>query len=134
MQFGVPLAEADLRILSEFLSAYPNVKLRAYGYRTVGDLEFLRYFPFVKRFQVDCYELDDLSGLRYLPSDLEYLGLGRAKSKRHSLRMLENFPELKTLSVEGHTKDFASVGKLTKLEHLRLGATLPANRCAARGV
>ena len=68
------------------MRGYPNVALRVYGHYGRGcDLGFLKHFPFLRRFQVDVYELQDIDGFRYLPDNLEYLGFFQTKSMRFSL-------------------------------------------------
>jgi hypothetical protein len=119
-----PFTDADFRLLGEFMRQYPDVPFRVYG--TLKDLEFLRYFPGVRKFQADVWDLQSLDGLRFLPSDLESLGVGNTKSKRYSLKFLERFPALKSLFLEGHSKDFPFVDRLTQLERLSLRSiTLP---------
>jgi hypothetical protein len=126
VQFGTPLSDKDFLRLAEFLSAYPDVPLRVYGYDNLKDLEFLRYFPFLREFQADVWTLGSFEGLRYLSSDLKYLGLGATKSKAHSLRVIERFTELRDLSIEGHTKDISAVEFCSQLESLTLrSVTLP---------
>ena len=120
VQFHSPLSDADLKLLSEFMRAYPNTTLRVYGHETTEHLDFLKSFPFIKNFQVDVWTIKNLSGLLYLPSTLGYLGLGETKSKTHSLKVLDRFQHLKELFLEGHTKDFESIGSLTSLERLTL--------------
>src|SRR5437016_1587840 len=89
IQFCSPLADPEIAKLAEFHSEYPNIPLRVYGYDTVKDLEFLRYFPFLCEFQTDVWALESIEGLRHLPADLQFLGFGATKSKAHSLSFLE---------------------------------------------
>ena len=77
----------------------------AYGYGGYDDcilgLEFLRFFPRLRHLCIDAPALIDLSGLQYLQDDLQTLRLGATKSNRFSLRFLERFCQLHTLSIEG---------------------------------
>jgi hypothetical protein len=126
VQFCTPLSDKDFLKLAEFLSAYSDVPLRVYGHNTVKDLEFLRYFPYLREFETDVWTLGSFEGLRHLSADLIYLGLGATKSKAHSLRAIERFTELRDLSVEGHTKDISAVKFCSQLESLTLrSVTLP---------
>ncbi len=128
VQFNSLLTDGDFQQLSKFMQQYPQVELRVYGNYDgkITNLAFLKHFPFIKQFSVEIWQLDNLDGLAFLPSDLESLGLGQTKSKRHSLRFLERFPALKTLYIEGHTKDFATIRHLECLEDLTLRSiTLP---------
>jgi len=127
VQFSESLSDCGLKRVAEFMRDYPTVKFRIYGhYREGCDLEFLRYFPFLRRFQIDVFNLKDLSGINYLTNDLEYLGLGQTLSKSHSLRFLERFTSLRELYIEGHKKDIEVISQLVKLEDLTLRSiTLP---------
>lgn len=126
IQFCTPLDNGELVQLADFHSAYPDIPLRAYGYDSVKNLEFLRYFPFLRQFQADVWTLESLEGLRHLPSDLQFLGLGATKSTAHSLAVLERFHELKDLFIEGHTKDISAIRHCARLESLTLRSiTLP---------
>jgi internalin A len=106
---------------------YPNVTFRVYGHYGMDcDLEFLRHFGSLRRFQVDVFDLKDLSPISYLPNDLESLGIGAARKRSHSLRLLERFVSLKKLFLEGHTKDIEVIGQLKAIEDLTLRSiTLP---------
>lgn len=120
VQFSSALSDADYRLLGEWSRDHPLVTIRAYAYdRSIADLDFLRWFPETKRFQVDVYRIENFDGLRFLPENLESLVLG-ATHKRMSMRPLERFKELRRLLVEGHTKDLDAVGQLTNLVDLTL--------------
>jgi hypothetical protein len=128
VQFCRALFEDDYKVLAEFLSNYPSITLRVYGNydKKLDDLGFLNHFQFVKKFQVDIYEVKSFGDLSYLPVDLRYLGLGMTRSKAFSLRLLERFPNLEELYIEGHRKDIDAVSDLTKLHKLTLRSiTLP---------
>jgi hypothetical protein len=127
VQFSEPLAESDYLKLSAFLSDYPSVSLRVYGgINPMEDLEFLRFFPAVTKFQADLWRLGSLSGLRHLSPELTFLGLGAAKAKSLSLGILARFENLEELFIEGLTKDMAAVGNLRNLQRLTLRSiTLP---------
>lgn len=74
---------------------------------------------------MEIFLLQDISGLRFLRSDLETLGLGATK-RRFSLRPLERFSALRDLWLEGHARDFEVVGQLVRLRELSLRSiTLP---------
>jgi hypothetical protein len=126
VQFCTSLKESEFLRLADFLSGYPNIPLRVYGHETVKDLEFLRYFPFLRGFQADLWTLESMEGLRHLSSDLQFLGLGATRSKAHSLSFLKRFPALKDLYIEGHTKDISALKHCTQIESLTLRSiTLP---------
>lgn len=124
VQFDSALSQDDYRLVADWIQGRPQVTLRAYG--AVGNLDFLRWFPRLMRFAVDARGLDDLDGLRHLPDNLESLRLGATK-KRLSVRALSRFSEMRSLSLEGHTKDLDVVGGLTSLVDLTLrSSTVPS--------
>ena len=128
VQFNSALRENEYKTLANFMRDYPDVTLRVYGNydKSLNDLEFLKYFPFVKRFHVDIFDIANFDGLSHLPANLQYLGIGLTKSKAHSLRLLERFTVLEELFIEGHRKDIEAVSSLTELRKLTLRSiTLP---------
>jgi internalin A len=129
VQFHSPLSDDDYRRLADWLAGYPSVLLRAYGsyYGAIRDLEFLRYFPTLRRFWADVLynTLESIDGLGYLPADTHTLGLGRTK-KRISLQPLARFTALRRLYLEGQTHDIEAISGLTALVILTLRSiTLP---------
>ena len=85
VQFRTRLTDDDFRQLGEWFRAYPEMTLRAYGSydHSITDLEFLRFFPTLRRFGADALwdSLTSLDGLRHLPPDLEELGIGATKAR-----------------------------------------------------
>ena len=129
VQFDRLPAEDDLRRLGEWFSAHPGFTLRAYGSYdgSIRDLEWLRWFPTVRRFSVDAVwdSLRSLDGLRHLPADLEQLVIGETRI-RLDLAPLARFGELRTLFLEGQTKHLEVVSGLRSLDDLTLRSiTLP---------
>jgi hypothetical protein len=129
LQFSSLPSEDQLRRIAELLQPRPDVALRVYGGYdgTISDLEFLRFFPFVRRFSADALynQLTSIDGLRHLPPTLERLLIGRTR-KRMSLAPIERFGELHMLFVEGAHKDFEVISGLSQLEDLTLrSVTLP---------
>jgi hypothetical protein len=129
IQFQSMLTDADFVRLGEWLSQYPQMTLRAYGSYdgSIRHLEFLRFFPFLRRFSVDAVyqSLESIDGLRYLPDSAEKITIGRTK-RRLDLAVLERFNALQSLQVEGQTKNIAVISRLTSLEELTLRSiTLP---------
>lgn len=122
VQFSSLLTDSDHKKLSKFLENYPDVSFRIYGHYGKGqlnDLKFLRFYPFVKSFQVDVFEINSIEGIEYLPENLEYFGFGQTR-KKFSLGFLDGFKNLRELYIEGHDKDIEVVSKLTTLERLIL--------------
>lgn len=122
VQFDNPLTDEDHEKLSVFLRKYPNVSFRVYSHysvESIKNLSFLRFYPFVKNFEVDLFKLESLDGIEYLPVNLKYLGIGQTK-KKLSLKPLARFREINELYLEGHTKDIDIISELTGLEKLNL--------------
>jgi hypothetical protein len=129
VQFDRLLTDGDFERLSEWMARYPEMMLRAYGSYdgSIRDLEFLRFFPTLRRFDADALDsrIQSLDGLRHLPEDLEELAIGDTKP-RQDLAILGRFRQLRSLWVEGHTKHIEVVGELTALEKLSLrSVTIP---------
>lgn len=128
IQFGSALTDDDYSLLGEWFAEHPAKTLRAYAYGgTITDLEFLRYFPTLRSFQADALynSLIDIEGLRHLPDDVRFLGLGQTK-KKLSLRPLARFSKLERLYVEGQTKDIEVISGLKELRSITLRSiTLP---------
>ena len=123
VQFDRRLTDEDFASLGEWFRAYPEMTLRAYGSydHSILDLEFLRFFPTLRRFGADALwdSLTSLDGLRHLPPDLEELGIGATRAKL-DLAILTRFPELTWLFLEGQTKHLEVISKLVKLGDLTL--------------
>ena len=85
VQFRSKLTDDDFRQLGEWFRTYPEMTLRAYGSydHSILDLEFLRFFPTLRRFGADALwdSLTSLDGLRHLPTDLEELVIGATRAK-----------------------------------------------------
>lgn len=126
VQFAEPLADEDFERVSSFIKDYPEVSFRVYGhYSGLRDLSFLKWFSFVRNFQADVYLLESLSGLEYLPDEMNFFALGSTK-KRFSLTFLERFETLSDLYLEGHSKDIGTLSSLLNLRCLSLRSiTLP---------
>ncbi|HTG42351.1 MAG TPA: hypothetical protein VK697_12140 [Methylomirabilota bacterium] len=129
VQFRSLLNDDDLRQLGEWFRPYPEMTLRAYGSydHSIVDLEFLRFFPTLRRFGADALwdSLTSLDGLRHLPTVLEELGIGATRAKL-DLAILARFPELTWLFLEGQTKHLEVISGLAKLDDLTLRSiTMP---------
>lgn len=129
VQFSRRLSDRDFQRLAEWLRPQPNLELRAYGSYdgSIGDLEFLKYFPFLRGFSADSLfdSLSNLDGLRHLPESLESLGIGQTR-RPLDLGVICRFRALKSLSIEGQTRGIEVLSTLTSLEELTLRSiTLP---------
>jgi internalin A len=129
VQFNKLLTDADFGRLAEWMRAYPEMMLRAYGSYdgSIQDLEFLRFFPTLRRFDADALHgrIRSLDGLRHLPLDVEELAIG-VTAPRHDVSVIGRFSRLRSLWLEGHTKGIDVLSSLTELERLSLRSiTLP---------
>lgn len=120
---GHPLEPRELEQVAALLRDRPDVTLRFHSGQE-RTLEFLKYFPRLRRLSLAIWELEDIAGFAHLQGDLEHLHFGKTR-KRFSLRFLQAMPALRALSLEGHSKDIASVGGLHRLTSLSFrGITL----------
>jgi hypothetical protein len=98
VQFRTRLTDDDFQQLGEWFRAYPEMTLRAYGSydHSITDLEFLRFFPTLRRFAADAMwdSLTSIDGLRHLPADVDELGIGATKAKL-DLSVMSRFQELR---------------------------------------
>jgi hypothetical protein len=92
-----------------------------------SDLDFLRFFPRLRRFGLVPYDIQDISGLRHLPADLNALTLSGSYPRRFSLKPIAHLAGLRELGIEGpRYLDLDVIGRLHNLEQLGLRSfTLP---------
>jgi hypothetical protein len=127
VQFAEPLNPDELEAVSALLREHPGVGLRVYGFGRgpYSTLDFLEHFPSLEHVQIECYDLQDISGLRFLRPELKRLSFGQTR-KRFSLAPLGRFTQLERLWLYGHTKDIEVLRRLKRLRRLSLrGITLP---------
>lgn len=129
VQFSSLLTDGDFARLAEWLRQYPEMGLRAYGSydKSIGDLEFLRFFPSLRSFELDHIynDLPSLDGLRHLPENVDSLWIG-ATERPLDLSILARFGSLKELYLERQTRNLDVISGLTTLEELTLRSiTLP---------
>ena len=129
VQFDKRLTDDDFATLGEWFRQYPEMTLRAYGSydHSIQDLEFLRFFPTLRRFSADALwrDLTSLDGLHHLPTDVDELGIGATRAKL-DLAVLSRFPELRWLFLEGQTKHLEVISGFRSLYDLTLRSiTMP---------
>lgn len=130
VQFAEPLDPDELDAVSALLREHPGVGLRVYGFGRgpYPTLDFLEHFPALEQVRIDCYDLQDISGLRFLTPNLKQLSFGQTR-KRFSLAPLERFTRLERLWLNGHAKDIEVLGRLDRLRRVSLcRITLPTLR------
>jgi hypothetical protein len=123
------LTDSEFMQLADWLRNYPHLRLSIGDSldRSVTNLEFLRFFPFIKQFSAyPLYRsLKTLDGLRHLSPDLDSLFIGETQAKL-DLTVLGRFAGLRKLNLEGQTKGIDAISKLINLEELTLRSiTLP---------
>lgn len=124
VQFERPLTPTQLQKAGQLVADRPDVQLYVYT-NASRDLDFLRYFPLLRRLHVALYGLEDITGFSHVAANLEDLTFGPTK-KTFSLRFLKGMPLLKSLFLAGHKKDLPVVSELVNLTNLGLsGLTLP---------
>lgn len=124
VQFSSLLPDRDFQRLADLLERHPSVRLRAFGGYdgSIRDLEFLRFFPRLRRFEATSLryrEFAGLDGLRHLPEDVVDLAIGQFR-RPTSLAPLRRFEALERLFIEGPTKDIDLVAGLSRLDDLTL--------------
>ncbi|MFC1746035.1 hypothetical protein ACFL35_18730 [Candidatus Riflebacteria bacterium] len=123
VQFSEPLSIEEHKKLAIFISENKGISFRIFGHRGFPcNLNFLKYYPFLKDFQIDVHTLNDVSGLNYLTEELESLSITQTEPEKHSMKILEKFSGLKSLFIEGQSNDIAAIGSLLKLEELTLSS------------
>jgi immunity protein 26 of polymorphic toxin system len=94
VQFRTLLSDDEFARLGAWMAQYPEMMLRAYGSYdgSIEDLEFLRFFPTLRRFDADALHsrIRSLDGLRHLPEDAEELAIG-VTTPRQDLAILRRF-------------------------------------------
>src|SRR5262245_4686762 len=124
IQFHEPLTQSQLERAGQLIADRPDVQLYVY-FDASRDLNFLRYFPNLRRLHLSLYKLEDITGFSAVAPSLQELNFGNTK-RTFSLRFLETMPELRDLFLVGHKKDISTVSGGTKLVSLGLsGITLP---------
>lgn len=121
VQFRRRLDDDRYRRLGQLLAGRPEIGLRVFASPDITDLEWLRFFPNLRSFQVDAMwdRLPSLDGLRHLPAELDALGIGSTK-RPMSLAGLARFGRLRWLAVEGRHRDLEVISGLRTLESLML--------------
>lgn len=98
---------------------YPAVYFRVYLAGAESDLRFLKYYTFIKKFEMDVYGIGSIDGIEYLPDDLSQFSFGLTK-KRFSLSFLGKFKNLRELYLEGQSKNIEVISELKNIEKIQL--------------
>lgn len=143
VQFDEPLSDHEYQKLSQLLERHPQVTLRAYGFDPhLTKLEFLRFFPRLRRFSMAHLDkVADVAPLNVLSDELEVLDVGET-SKPLDLTPLK-FKALRHLRVAAHNRGLREVlannpnlSQLTlaniKADKVLADAELPGNLAVLR--
>lgn len=124
VQFTEKLTHAQLEKAAAIMRGRPDVLLYVWGSAN-KNLDFLQYFPELRRLKLDLYKLEDIAGFAHHDGGLEELTFTGTR-KTFSLRFLARFPELRKLFLQQHRKDLAVIQELRHLTKLGLsGITFP---------
>ncbi|MFC4101534.1 leucine-rich repeat domain-containing protein [Paenibacillus xanthanilyticus] len=148
VQFSEQPEARILDALNERLFARrPDVWLRVFGsYAEAADLGFLERMQAVTQLSLDClqevanldavaklsnlkalkldiYQLSSLDVLYAIPESLDWLHIGKTKSKKPDLYAIQRFGRLRTLEIYGQSRNIEAIRYLKQLETLALGST-----------
>lgn len=141
-EYHIP-PKALLQLLDQWLfRVRHDVVCRIYGFHfTAADLSVLHLLGNVRRLSVDCctkaehldaiaalpalteltldiHEAENLAVLQQVPETLKSLQIGKTKSRKHSLSILERFGQLESLSINGQSNQLAAIATLASLRSL----------------
>lgn len=146
IQFVEPVKNNSVwkNIEQDILRKRPEIEVRVYGhYHTVCNLNFLEFIPSAKSFSVDCllecknlekiallenleelsigvYNIESFDFLNHISEKLTSLFIGRTKSKKPNISVIERFKNLEYLYLEGQNKGIQTISKLKNLEKIVL--------------
>ena len=122
------LSDDEYRRVANFLERHPSASFTfapPFQYEAT-DLEFLQFFPFLRRFVVHFRELQSLDGLRHVSETLESLAVLRAGRRQLDLSSLRQLTKVRKLQIESHKRHIEILAEMTWLEDLTLRSiTLP---------
>ncbi len=142
---GTNMSGIKTSVLSVCQNSNENLCIRFYGHHKTGfDCSILRKLPNVKSLLLNClqsvknfHELKNLKNLEKLNigvhgldeteflswenlKSISYLCLVGTRKNNFNLKHLEDYRKLKTLFLNGHTKNIESIGKLSNLVDISL--------------
>jgi len=131
LQFSRKLSDLELTKVAKLLENRLDVELYVYAGLRLSkddtterftDLQFLRFFPFVKRLSFMVPALTSLDDLSLANSNLVSLGVCLHWGKPLSLRPIERFTQLEHFSVEGPVKDIEVVSEFRRLREFGIAS------------
>lgn len=118
VRVSIALDDDTCRRVASLLASRPDVRLTIeHG----EDLEFLRWFPGLRRLSLASLRLRSIDGLRHVAATLEDLGLGDTL-RRLSLQPVRELTSLRRLGIGGSWRDLEAVSALVRLERLGVGS------------
>jgi len=139
------------KINQALIARRPDILLRIYGhYGSICDLSFVSDLKHVQRFAADRLEaaigvdhvgdmphlteltieiesLRSFDFLKRIPVNMSVLSLGRTRSKKPSLSLLERFSSLDRLNINGQHKEIETINAMTTLRYLTLRSVTTSN-------
>ncbi len=111
---------ADSAKLQELSSEYSSVSVCIGHNSNVTNLEFIEKIENINSFSLYDFDFTAFDDLNKLPTDLKSLLLAATNSKKLSLSILNNFPKLERVFLEGHKKDIQKVKENKNLKSITL--------------
>jgi Leucine-rich repeat (LRR) protein len=113
-----PKADGEMRQLAELWGGRSDIELRLLG-NAAQDLDFLSYFPGLRRLNVQTPIIKNIDGLRHVADSLTEFTLANTRV-RISLGPIADCKGLKSLHLQRQKTDFAKLSSLAGLNYLGL--------------
>jgi hypothetical protein len=119
-----PKTDGEMQKIAHLWGGRVDIELRLLGH-AAQDLEFLSYFPGLRRLNVQTPVIKNIEGLRYIADSLTEFTLA-STTVRISLGPIAACKRLKSLHLQRQKTDFAKLRSLAGLDYLGLsGVSLP---------
>ncbi len=126
---GTP-TDDQLRRIGDLIGRRRDIRVIISLMRRGGSLDFLKWFPSVRRISISVWRTKSLDGLEHLPSDLLELDLSCVLLPKGDVSPLARLRHLRVLNVEGPQRIAQVLPGLTTLRALWLRSiTMPNLRC-----
>ena len=119
-----PKTDREMQKIAQLWGGRVDIELRLLGH-AAQDLEFLSYFPGLRRLNVQTPAIKDIEGLRHIADSLTECTLANT-TVRISLGPIATCKRLKSLHLQRQKTDFEKLRSLAGLDYLGLsGVSLP---------
>jgi Leucine-rich repeat (LRR) protein len=119
-----PKTDGEMQQLARLWGGRGDIELRLLGH-AAQDLEFLSYFPGLRRLNVQTPAITNIEGLRHIADSLTEFTLANT-TVRVSLGPIAACKRLKSLHLQRQKTDFGKLRSLASLDYLGLsGVSLP---------